>query len=259
MALLGTYVKLGLWTISSSWIGMFVGVGLALWLIKREANRAGWDGLKVRDLVFDSVFYGILAALLSPLLLMPREVLDRPFQILLGGLIPYASWIGWGTGMGYFLYKFRKHPIPLLTFLDVLVPAVLAGWAAYSILVADYGTRTELFWGVALADGTYHPVNVYRAVLFAISGWFIIQKVPLRLAGTRGALGLMMLGTGGLLISLVDYNPILWLFLTPIQWGLLLCGTMGAILLTKADFFGTSLHMKENTGGVKSVETYPDH
>ncbi|TCS74979.1 response regulator [Effusibacillus lacus] len=92
-------------------------------------------------------------------------------------MIPYASWFGWTIGVGYFVFKFRKHPIPIFTLLDVLVPAALAGWGAYSILVADYGTRTELIWGTSLSDGTYHPVNIYKAVLFALHVWILVRKV----------------------------------------------------------------------------------
>ncbi|GAX91665.1 hypothetical protein [Effusibacillus lacus] len=235
MALLDTYVKLGLWSISSSWIGILTGFSLVLWLIKRELTRAGLDGAKVQDTIFDSVFYGILATLLAPLLFIPKEVLERPFQILLGGTIPYATWIGWGIGIGYFVIRFRKQPIPILTLLDVLIPALFAGWSVYSIFVADFGTRTELFWGARLLEGMYHPVNVYNAILFAVSSWLLAKKIPIQPSGVRGALGLIILGTGGLLISLVDYNPTIWLFLTPPQWGFVLCAVVGILLLAKTN------------------------
>ncbi|MFC4767403.1 hypothetical protein [Effusibacillus consociatus] len=92
MALFDTNIKLGLLTISSSWVGMLTALSLALWLIKREVNRIGFNGAKISDAIFDSIFYG-------------------PLQILLGGFIPYASWIGWGIGIGYFVMRFRKHPM----------------------------------------------------------------------------------------------------------------------------------------------------
>lgn len=233
MAILGSYLKVGLWTISSTWIGVLVGLSMTFWLIKRETNRAGFDGSKLSDTLFDSVLYGIISAFLTPLLLMPKETFERPFQILLGGFVPYASWIGLAVGGVAFVFKFRKSPVPLFLLIDVILPAVLFGWSIYSVLVADYGTRTTLAWGASLSDGMYHPVNIYRALLFAVGGWIIIRKVPLQQSGIRGALGLILLGTSGLLVSLVEYNPTIWVFLSPLQWGYMVSAIAGSILFIK--------------------------
>ncbi|BCJ88353.1 hypothetical protein [Effusibacillus dendaii] len=233
MAILNSYVKLGLLTIPAAWLGLIIGLIGALWFIKRQINGAGFDGGKVSDTIFNSIFYGFLAALLLPLFVMPQAVWQRPFQVLLGGFIPYAGWIGAGVGIAYFAFRLRTKQVPLLVLMDALVPAFLFGWSLYSLLVADYGTRTNLFWGVPLSDGIYHPVNLYRAILYTVTVWFLVKKIPLQPFGLRAAFGLVCLGLVGFLISLADYNPTVWLFLTPVQWGYLVCAVVGGLLYSR--------------------------
>ncbi|MBL0385573.1 hypothetical protein JJB07_02825 [Tumebacillus sp. ITR2] len=233
MALLGSSLSLGLWTVSSTWIGLIVGFCMMLWFVQNETRKAGYDGKKLREAVGDSVFYGVFAALLTPIFVIPREVLDRPFQILLGGLIPYASWVGWTIGLVYFFWRLRKQQIPWTTLLDVLVPAFLAGWSAYSLLVVEYGTRTGMFWGVQVSDGVYHSVNLYRFVLFAVAVGGLVRWMPLSVKGRRGTFALVIFGFSTLLLSLVQFNQNLWLYLTPLQWVALLSGVTGIYLLNK--------------------------
>ncbi|BCJ88291.1 hypothetical protein skT53_32760 [Effusibacillus dendaii] len=60
-----------------------------------------------------------------------------------------------------------------------------------------------------------------------------MSKIRLQSCGSRGSLGLLAFGTGGLLISLGEYNQYLWLYLAPMQWAYLIIAVVGIFLFMR--------------------------
>ena len=155
-------------------VGAFVG----LWLLRREARRAG-----LPDAVVDVGLAGVIGGLAGPKLQWTFEHAgEEPFIGLLtarGGL----SWFGgFAGGLAAGLWMMRRARLAPLAVLAAAAPALAVGHAIGRIgcfLVGDdYGRPTTLPWGVAFPEGLpptvvpVHPTQLYEAVpLFALAAF----------------------------------------------------------------------------------------
>jgi phosphatidylglycerol:prolipoprotein diacylglycerol transferase len=110
---------------------------------------------------------------------------EAPFLSLLfsrGGLSWFGGFVG-GVGAG--LWSLHRRRIPIVAALAAAAPALAIGHAIGRIgcfLVGDdYGTPTDLPWGIAFPKGLppttvpVHPTQLYEAVGLVVIAWLLIR------------------------------------------------------------------------------------
>jgi phosphatidylglycerol---prolipoprotein diacylglyceryl transferase len=163
--------------------GVLVALGAmtGLWIFHRELVRSGLpaDGV-------DAALIGVVGGLVGAKLIWAIEFRhDAPFLSLLfnrGGLSWFGGFLG-GVGAG--LWSLQRRRIPIMAALSAAAPALAIGHALGRIgcfLVGDdYGSATDLPWGVAFPKGLppttipVHPTQLYEAAGLAVIVWLLIR------------------------------------------------------------------------------------
>lgn len=135
--------------------GLMIAVGFltALFLIQRDAGKAGFDPKVFSDMAFVALPLGIVATRILHIVMFPQ----------------YYSWsdpVGWiavwrgglvfqgapPVVLAYIYYYLRKHDVPFLPACDVMFPYVALGHGIGRIgcLMKGccYGRPTEVAWGI---------------------------------------------------------------------------------------------------------------
>ena len=142
---------------------------VGLWLFRRELRRSS---LMVD--AADAGIVGVIGGLLGAKLLWTLEhAAEAPVTELLfarGGLSWYGGLIG-GVGAGLAYIKLRRWPV--VSILAAATPALavghMIGRVGCFLVGDDYGTPTDLPWGVAFPEGLppttvrVHPPQIYEA------------------------------------------------------------------------------------------------
>jgi phosphatidylglycerol---prolipoprotein diacylglyceryl transferase len=163
--------------------GALVALGalLGLWLFRRELRYS-----KLPDDAVDVAIYGLIGGLAGAKLLWVAEHLgEESFLNLVfsrGGL----SWFGGLAGgllVGFGTIRWKR--LPLVPVLAAATPALAAGHIVGRIgcfLVGDdYGTPTELSWGIAFPEGLpptivpVHPTQLYEAAALVPVVWLLLR------------------------------------------------------------------------------------
>src|SRR5918994_473426 len=163
--------------------GVLVAMGalVGLWTFHRELLRSRLSPAGV-----DAALVGVIGGLVGAKLIWAIEFRhDAPFLSLLlsrGGLSWFGGFIG-GVGAG--LWSLHRRRIPIVPALAAAAPALAIGHAIGRIgcfLVGDdYGTPTDLPWGVAFPKGLppttvpVHPTQLYETVGLAAIAWVLIR------------------------------------------------------------------------------------
>ena len=167
-------LRIGSFEITSFGVLVALAALVGLNLFTRELRRRGLpeDGA-------NAAIGGVLGGLAGAKIVWAIEFAgSAPFADLLfsrGGL----SWFGgFAGGLGVGLWLLHRYRIPLITGLAAASPALAAGHAIGRIgcfLVGDdYGTPTDLPWGVAFPEGLpptfvpVHPTQLYEAFALAV-------------------------------------------------------------------------------------------
>ena len=193
----------------------FYGVMIALafivgaWLGAREAQRRGYDGALVYDLLFYVLLAAIAGARIYYVLFSDLGwFLRHPWEIVAiwkGGLSLHGGLLGgFLAGVGFCLRK----GLPVLTFADILAPSIILGQAIGRVGCAlngcSYGRPTDLPWAIVFTDPNtlaprgvpLHPTQFYEMgldlVLFGVL-WGIRRHTAFE--GQLFALYLMGYGT----------------------------------------------------------------
>ena len=163
--------RIGSFEITSFGALVAIGALVGLWIFRRELIRSGLPESGV-----DAAVAGILGGMAGAKLLWTFEHLGEgpAIDLLLsrGGMSWFGGFVG-GIGAGVWMMR-RKH-LPVLETLAAATPALAIGHAIGRIgclLVGDdYGTPTDLPWGVAFPEGLpptdvpVHPTQIYEALL----------------------------------------------------------------------------------------------
>lgn len=114
--------------------GVFValGVGLAAWLIQRQAERDGLDPKPLQDFALWGVGFGVLVGHWFHLLAYHHEEIKSiwSFFTVWSGLSSFGGLLGGIIGAAIF---FRKNKIPMGPYHDALALGVAPGWAVARI------------------------------------------------------------------------------------------------------------------------------
>jgi phosphatidylglycerol:prolipoprotein diacylglycerol transferase len=110
--------------------GVFValGVGLAAWLIQRQAERDGLDSKPLQDFALWGVGFGVLVGHWFHLLAYHHEEITSVWSFfrVWSGLSSFGGLLGGIIGAAIF---FRKSKIPMAPYHDALALGVAPGWA----------------------------------------------------------------------------------------------------------------------------------
>jgi len=173
--------RIGDFEITSFGVMVAVAALVGLWLFRRELARAG---LPIE--AADAGLVGVIGGLIGAKLLWTLEHAgEGPLTDLLfsrGGLSWYGGLAGGvGAGLGHMLMR----GWPLVRTVSAAAPALafghMLGRIGCFLVGDDYGTPTDLPWGVAFPEGLppttvpVHPTQLYEAVGLALLGWALLR------------------------------------------------------------------------------------
>jgi phosphatidylglycerol---prolipoprotein diacylglyceryl transferase len=150
-------------------------------IFNRELRRSG-----LAPDAGDAALWGVIGGLVGAKVVWTIEFMgDGPVADLLfsrGGLSWFGGLIG-GVGTG--LWMLRKRRVPIVKGLAAATPALAVGHAIGRVgcfLVGDdYGTPTDLPWGVAFPEGlpptdvAVHPTQLYETALLLPAAWLLLR------------------------------------------------------------------------------------
>ncbi len=158
-----------------------MGALAGLWVLRRELQRSRLPGEAI-----DAALFGVVGGLLGAKLLWTIEHLgEAPALDLLlsrGGM----SWFGgFAGGLLTGLSYLRWRNLPIVAVLAAATPALAIGHAIGRVgclLVGDdYGTPTDLPWGIAFPEGLppttvpVHPTQIYEALALIPVAWLLLR------------------------------------------------------------------------------------
>ncbi|MFV2071193.1 MAG: prolipoprotein diacylglyceryl transferase [Thermoanaerobaculales bacterium] len=211
-------IDLGFFQVPSYGLFLATGVILALWTLRRRADRAGMDGVRLVDFGLWLVIWALLGAKLLLVLIELPRYLHNPGELL--GMVRAG-----GVFLGGFLAAMvagavllRRYHLPALPTFDVLAPSLALGHAIGRIgcLMAGccWGHSCTLPWAITYTNpiaaenlGTplhvpVHPFPVYSALfntaLYIFLGW-LFQRRPA--AGRVFGSYLVLYGIGRFLLE----------------------------------------------------------
>ncbi len=188
-------IKIG--PLAIRWYGVLIAVAVLVGtlLAQREAVRRREDPDRVLDVVVLAVLAGLVGARLYYVAFNWFEYSQHPFKILAvweGGLAIHGGLIA--GGLAIFLFG-RAKRLPILTYLDILVPSVVLGqaigrWGNFFNQEA-FGTPTSLPWKLYIAPPNrppslaqyeyFHPTFLYESLwdlgVFAVLYWMLRRRL----------------------------------------------------------------------------------
>jgi phosphatidylglycerol:prolipoprotein diacylglycerol transferase len=196
-----TLFRIGDFEVTSFGALVALGALVGLWLFRRELRFFGFP-----DSAADAGLAGVFGGMAGAKLLWVFEHLgEEPFFDLLfsrGGM----SWFGgFAGGMLAGLLVMWVKRLPVIPVLAAATPGLAIGHAIGRVgclLVGDdYGSPTDLPWGVAFPQGLpptdvpVHPTMMYEAVLLLPLAWLLI-RLRRRRAAASTVLGVYLVSAG---------------------------------------------------------------
>jgi phosphatidylglycerol---prolipoprotein diacylglyceryl transferase len=158
--------KIGPFTVHSFGLMMAIGFIVASWILTLELKRKGYDPNMGSTITLIAVIFGIAGSKILYLIEDWSRFVQDPLREAFspGGL----TWYG-----GFFLATFaiwvyvRRKKIPFLAICDAAAPSLMIGYGIARIGChlagdGDYGTPTDLPWGMIYSNGTYPPAIALR-------------------------------------------------------------------------------------------------
>lgn len=108
-----------------------------------------------------------------------------------GGMVSYGGLGGALLALAVFR---RRRSLPVLPYLDLLSPALLAGWGVgrvgcFLTWYGEEGKPTSVPWGLQVDGALYHPVQLYLIGLLWV-GSYVLSGRSSRVTGEGSALAL---------------------------------------------------------------------
>jgi len=142
---------------------------------------------------------------LGPLLYEPDILWTAPWKLIALPGTGDGALFGMILGGVYLLGRLRKKSIPIAAAIDLLALFAVGAAVVYAALSTWMGYATSFPWAIgkeATGEG-YHPVHLYAALVFAI-GAIRLWQFPATLGtGSYGRFALLLIGLGGLCLSLL--------------------------------------------------------
>src|SRR3954468_9921306 len=215
------------------------------------------------EMVFAALVGGLLGARLYWILANLDDVRGDVVGGIFGGsgLVWYGGAPGGGAGGGPWGGRRRRvypHRAPRLgarrrgmfnlMLLDVCAPALAIGYAIGRIGCqlsgdGDYGTPTDLPWGMAYPDGVVptqavvHPTPIYETLAMGLGGWVLWSLRDILRPGVQFAFYLVLVGAERLLVEFIRRNEPVLAGLTQAQLAsvvMLVAGLVWIVLAARA-------------------------
>ncbi len=242
--------KIGPLTVYSLGLLWALGALAAVWILRRELKRYGYDPEVAGSAVFAAAIAGLLGARLLLILEEWESFTQAPFEVFFSG--SGFSWYGGLIGGALAAaWVFRKHDVPLIRGADKSAPALALAYGIGRIgcfLAGDgtWGKVTNVPWGMAFPDAVagwadpatgvpyppgvrVHPTQLYELVqslvVFAILWALRKRHHP---PGTIFYFYLILAGSMRFIVEFWRANPIVALGMTEYQWislALIIVGT----------------------------------
>jgi phosphatidylglycerol:prolipoprotein diacylglycerol transferase len=185
--------ELGPFTLHTYGVLLAVAFLAGLWVVSRQAQRAGLDAAKITDLSIYVLLAGLLGARVLLVVVDWRHIQWswREFlSVLQSGGVFYGGLLGALPVAWWFV---RRHGLPGWATADVLVPGVAIGQAVGRLgcLAAGccYGRPTSVPWAITFTDvnanrqvGTPMDTPLHPTQLYETAATLLIFAVLLRVA-----------------------------------------------------------------------------
>lgn len=219
-------IELGPLSIGLYGIGYVVAIGVMILVSQGEARRRGYDPGLVTGAILPVAICALIGARLYHVIDMWAYYRDHLEQVVLppySGLGLYGGIAGAVVGIAIHC---RRHRIPLLTALDVVVPGTLfaqaiARWGNF-FNQELYGPPTDLPWGIAIdcahripaypcgdawpeATTGFHPLFLYESIWNGLGGalalWLSHRRASALRTGDLAAFWMIWYGGGRLVLE----------------------------------------------------------
>jgi phosphatidylglycerol---prolipoprotein diacylglyceryl transferase len=245
--------KIGPITIYSLGLLWALGALAAVWILRLELKRYGYDPEIAASVVLAAAIAGLLGARLLFILEEWENFRQAPFEFLFGGA-GFSWYGGLLAGAVAAAWVFKKNSLPLPQAADISAPALALGYGIGRIgcfLAGDatWGKVTDVPWAMAFPNAVagwadpltgvpyppgvkVHPTQLYELVqslfVFAILWTRKKKSYP---AGTIFYLYLVLAGSMRFIVEFWRANPIVGFGMTEYQWISLVLVILGVVLL----------------------------
>jgi phosphatidylglycerol:prolipoprotein diacylglycerol transferase len=203
---------------------------------------------KPPDWAYEMVFAALIGGLLGARLYWILGNLDEVGDDVLGGIFGGSGLVWFGGALGgaaAVLLWARRRGMFNLTLLDICSPALALGYAVGRIGCqlsgdGDYGSRTDLPWGMAYPDGVVptldvvHPAPIYETIAMCLVGWALWRARHALKPGLLFACYLVLAGSERFLVEFVRRNEPVVAGLTEAQLLSLVMIVAGGVWLSRA-------------------------
>lgn len=194
-------------------------------IVARRLKELGKPPDWAYEMVFAALVGGLLGGRLYWLLQNPSKFSDVGAVFGGAGLVWFGGALGGAAGV--LLWAYRKGMFNL-QLLDLCSPALAMGYAVGRIGCqisgdGDYGTPTDLPWGMAYPDGVVptndvvHPTPIYETVSMGLAAWALWRARDAFRPGVLFAFYLVFAGAERLLVEFVRRNDAVVAGLTEAQ------------------------------------------
>jgi len=205
-------------------------VGLAVMHI--NLKRAGSGLLPLSDVVLTAAVIVFICWKAGPLLSEPEILWQSPLKlVMLPGAIDGVLF-GVILAAAYVLNRLRKLAIPLMAALDGIAFFGMGSGLVYTALTIRYGYETSLPWGIREipAGAGHHPVFAYLAIVLAGGLIWAWKRHSAFGSGQTLRFTLLLIGIGGLAVSLLAPQTPSLLWLSGVQLACLAASVSGVLV-----------------------------
>jgi len=224
------------------WFGLAFVVSGAI--VARRLTERGKPPDWAYEMVFAALIGGLLGARLYWVLGHTSEVSDDFVGNVFGGsgLVWYGGALGGAAGVLLWSYRKGMFNVHLL---DLCSPALAMGYAVGRVGCqvsgdGDYGTATDLPWGMAYPDGVVptteivHPTPIYETLAMGLGGWLLWRLRDELRPGIVFAWYLVLSGGERFLVEFVRRNDPVVAGLTEAQLFSMVMALAGVTWLVRA-------------------------
>ena len=217
-------------------------------IVTRRLKELGRPPDWAYEMVFAALVGGLIGARGYWLLGNLDELSADPLAAIFGGsgLVWYGSVIGGAAGV---LLWARRRDMINLGFADMCAPALAMGYAFGRVGCqvsgdGDYGSATDLPWGMAYPDGVVptdevvHPTPIYETLAMGLGAWVLWRLRDSFRPGVLFAGYLVLAGVERLLVEFVRRNDPVLAGLTEAQLASLVMLVAGIAWLVRASRSG---------------------
>ena len=232
--------RIGDFEITSFGLLLAIGILCGLWIFRRELHARGLpSGIE------NAAIVGALGGLLGAKLFWTLENAgDQPLGDLVfnrGGLSWFGGLFG-GLAAGIGAIALKRWP--LIPSLAAATPALaighLLGRIGCFLVGDDYGTPTDLPWGIAFPNGLpptlerVHPTQLYEAAFLGWLAWLLLREARRGVSDRHILAHYMVLGGGfRFVLEFIRVNERVFVGLTVAQLLAVILVTIGLAILRR--------------------------